>query len=141
MTTMASQAERGEASTTQCDGSVLKCSCIIGDFNRANSLLSHPSVLLKCTCTTSEQPSTSKSATADKVINNQSNILGDQIFYVPCSKRTYKTISEISQNDFIVHNLFCLDSSAPMTTLTKEVVQMKFAKLFVDANVNRKKAE
>ena len=123
---MASQAERGEASTTQCDSSVLKCTCIIGDFNRANSLLSHPSVLLKCTCTTSEQPSTSKS---------------DQIFYVPCSKRTYKTISEISQNDFIVHNLFCLDSSAPMTTLTKEVVQMKFAKLFVDANVNRKKAE
>ena len=48
---------------------------------------------------------------------------------------------KISQNDFIVHNLFCLDSSAPMTTLTKEVVQMKFAKLFVDANVNRKKAE
>ena len=135
MTTMASQAERGEASTTQCDSSVLKCTCIIGDFNRANSLLSHPSVLLKCTCTTSEQPSTSKSATADKVINNQANILGDQIFYVPCSKRTYKTISEISQNDFIVHN------SQLITTLTKEVIQMKFAKLFVDANVNRKKAE
>ena len=135
MTTMASQAERGEASTTQCDSSVLKCTCIIGDFNRANSLLSHPSVLLKCTCTTSEQPSTSKSATADKVINNQSNILGDQIFYVPCSKRTYKTISEISQNDFIVHN------SQLVTTLTKEVIQMKFAKLFVDANINRKKAE
>ena len=124
MTTMASQAERGEASKPQCDSSVLVCTC--------------NSVFLKCTCTTSEQPSTSKSATADK---DQSNILGDQIFYVPCSKRTYKTISEISQNDFIVHNLFCLDSSAPMTTLTKEVVQMKFAKLFVDANVNKKKAE
>ena len=123
---MASQAERGEASKTQCDSSVLNDTC---------------SVLLKCTCPICEQPSTSKSATADKVINNQANILGDQIFYVPCSKRTYKTISEISQNDFIVHNLFCLDSSAPMTTLTKEVVQMKFAKLFVDANVNRKKAE
>ena len=109
---MASEAKRGKDSEPQCDSSVLKCTCIIGD-----------------------QPSTSKSATADRVINNQSSILGDQIFYVPCSKRTYKTISEISQNDFIVHN------SQLITTLTKEVIQMKFAKLFVDANVNRKKAE
>ena len=96
---MASSAKRGKESDPQCDSSGLKCICL----SQSN---------------TSDLPSTSKAAAVDRAINNQSDILGDEIFYVPCSKRTYKTISEISQNDFIVNDLFCLDKSATMSTLT-----------------------
>ena len=45
------------------------------------------------------------------------------------------------QNDFIVNNLFSLDKSATMSTLTVEVIKMKFAKLFTDINSDSSKAE
>ena len=78
--------------------------------------------------------STSKAAAVDRAINNHKDILGDEIFYIPCSKRTYKTLAEISQNDFIVNNLYTLDSSTTLTTLTVDVIKRKFTKLFTDIN-------
>ena len=70
----------------------------------------------------------------DRAINNHKDILGDEIFYIPCSKRTYKTLAEISQNDFIVNNLYTLDSSTTLRTLTVDVIKRKFTKLFTNIN-------
>ena len=88
------------------------------------------------TVSTVDLPSTSKAAAVDRATNSQKNILGDETFYVPCSKRTCKTLLEISQNDFIVNNLYTLDSSPTLTTLTVEVIKRKFTKLFTDVKVS-----
>ena len=82
-----------------------------GDSVQKCSVPSHKSVNCQCTkvqiLDTVNLPSTSRAAAVDRAINNQKDILGDEIFYVPCSKRTYKTLAEIAQNDFIVNR--CLN--------------------------------
>ena len=109
-----------------------------GDSVQKCSVPSHKSVNCQCTevqiLGTVNLSSTSRAAAVDRAINNQKDILGDEIFYVPCSKRTYKTLAEIAQNDFIVNNLYTLDSSTTLTTLTVEVIKRKFTKLFTDIN-------
>ena len=120
---MESQAERGKERDTQCERSGLQCICLSQSNTSDRPLISKAAAVamtdrtsskisqcgsngLKCIrlsqSNTSDMPSASKAAAVD---------------------RTHKTISEISQNDFIVNDLFCLDKSATMSTLTGEVIK------------------
>ena len=120
---MASEAKRGKERDPQCDSSGLQCICLSQSNTSHLPLISKAAAVAMTDRTSSKISQCGNNGLKCIRLSQSTTSDGPSSSKAVAVNRTHKTISKISQNDFIVNDLFCLDKSATMSTLTVEVIK------------------